>query len=246
MEQSHRILLFVAALERAYVRRMQIPRAVLPHLSSAIELQLPKLLPLDPKELLTDFEIMVGGSSNQTVSIDIAALKKADLTPVLDRLRAWGLHIVSTHLGETPAASRRFRFAAYLAYSGRKLNLQRLDRILIGVAAALGLACVSVAATEIVSQPRVIAACEKRDAGSGRGRVDASSGATRSLGALACACADRGGAVRDWLAVRSDHAGAAKYVAHDARASTQSCANRRSLPEFRRCRETHLKFASAQ
>lgn len=146
-EQSHRIRLFVGP-ERAFVRRVQVPRAVMPHLSSAIALQLPKLLPLDPKELLTDFEVIVGDSSNQTVSIDIAALKRADVTPVLHHLRAWGLHIASTHLGETPAASQRFRFAAEGSF-GHKLNLQRLDRILIGVVATLGLACLSVTAIEL-------------------------------------------------------------------------------------------------
>lgn len=146
LQKSNRVRLVVCP-GKAFVRRVEVPLAVLPHLDSAIVLQLPKLLPLDAKDLLTDFEVAAGGTTNDAASIDLAALKKADVTPLIDRLRAWGLHVVSTHLGEPLASAWRFRFAADGLF-GHKLKLQRSDLILVGVAATLGLACASVAATQ--------------------------------------------------------------------------------------------------
>ena len=128
------------------MRQFQVPLAVLPHLDGAIALLLPKLLPLDAKELLTDFAVASRDPTNRAACIDLAALKKTDVNPVLDHLRAWGLQIFSTHLGE-PTSTRRFRFSADGVF-GFALKLQRSDRVLIGVAATLGLACASVAATE--------------------------------------------------------------------------------------------------
>jgi general secretion pathway protein L len=144
-EQSNRVRVFVSSA-KAFVRQIQVPRAVLPHLDSAIALQLPKLLPLDVHKLLTDFEVSPSDSTDNIASIDLAALKKADVDPVLERLRAWGLHIVSTHLGDPSAFTQRFRFAD--GAFRHRVKLQRSDRILVGVAATLGLACASVAATE--------------------------------------------------------------------------------------------------
>jgi hypothetical protein len=145
-EQSNRARLFVSS-EKAFVRQIQVPLAVIPHLGSAIALQLPKLLPLDAAELLTDFEVAGSDSTKNVADIDLVALKKADVNPVLERLRAWGLQIVSTHLGEPSASTHRFRFLRDGTFR-YGLKLQKSDRILIGVAATLGLACASVAATE--------------------------------------------------------------------------------------------------
>lgn len=144
-EQSNRARLIVSPA-KAFVRQVQVPLAVLPHLDSALALQLPRLLPLDANELLTDFAVSASDPTRSVARIDLAALKKADVNPVLDHLRAWGLQIVSTHLGE-PTSTRRFRFSADGVF-GFTLKLQRSDRVLIGVAATLGLACASVAATE--------------------------------------------------------------------------------------------------
>jgi general secretion pathway protein L len=144
-EQSNRVRLVVSP-DKAFTRQVQVPLAVLPHLDSALALQLPKLLPLDANELLTDYAVAASDSTNSAARIDLAALKKSDVNPVLDHLRAWGLQILSTHLGE-PTSTRRFRFSAE-GVLGFALKLQRSDRILIGIAATLGLACASVAATE--------------------------------------------------------------------------------------------------
>jgi general secretion pathway protein L len=145
-EQNNRIRVF-ASPEKAYVRQLQLPNAVLPHLDAAVALQLPKLLPLDLSELLTDFEITVSDSSQKLLNIEIAALKRAEVDIVLKRLKAWGLRIVATHLRDPSDAAQRFRFGGDAIF-GHRLKLRRSDRILAVMAAALGLACVSVAATE--------------------------------------------------------------------------------------------------
>jgi general secretion pathway protein L len=145
-EQSNRVRVFVSPAI-AFVRQIQVPLAVLPHLDSAIALQLPKLLPLDALDLLTDFEVAASDPTNKAASIDLVALKKADVNPVLERLRAWGLQIVSTHLGEPSAPTQRFRFARDGSFR-HNFKLQRSDRILVAIAATLGLACAAVAATE--------------------------------------------------------------------------------------------------
>jgi general secretion pathway protein L len=145
-EQGNRARLFVCS-EKAFVRQIQVPLAVLPHLGSAIALQLPKLLPLDAEELFTDFEVTARDSTNKVADIDLVALKKADVNPVLEHLRVWGLQVVSTHLGDASSSTHRFRFLRDGTFR-HGLKLQKSDRILIGVAATLGLACASVAATE--------------------------------------------------------------------------------------------------
>jgi len=143
-EQNNRVRLFVSPA-RAYVRQFQLPIAVLPHLDAAVALQLPKLLPVDAGELLTDFEVTA--SDLKMAGIDLAALKKAEVNAVLGRLKAWGLHVVSTHLGDPSHSAHRFRFGADGVF-GHRLKLRRSDRALAATAAMLGLACASVAATE--------------------------------------------------------------------------------------------------
>jgi general secretion pathway protein L len=145
-ELNNRIRVFVSP-QRAYVRQFRMPIAVLPHLNAAVALQLPKLLPIDASELLTDFEVIASDLTQAMVSIDLAALKKTEVNAVLGRLKAWGLLVVSTHLGDPSKSTHRFRFLGNGAF-GQRFKLRRLDRALAGAAAALGLACASVAATE--------------------------------------------------------------------------------------------------
>jgi general secretion pathway protein L len=145
-EQNNRIRVFVSS-KRAYVRQFQLPSAVLPHLNAAVALQLPKLLPLDPSELLTDFEVIAGGPSQKPLNIEIAALKRAEVDTLLNRLKAWGLRTIATHLKDPSDPAYRFRFGSDAIFSHRFI-LRRSDRVLAAIAATLGLACVSVAATE--------------------------------------------------------------------------------------------------
>jgi general secretion pathway protein L len=145
-EQNNRARLYVSPA-RAYLRQFQLPIGVVPHLDAAIGLQLPKLLPIDPTELLTDFEVTARDSAQKMADIEVVALKKAEVNAAVERLKAWGLRVASIHLGEPSEARSRFRFGGEGAF-GHRLRLHRSDRILAGAAAVLGLACASVAATE--------------------------------------------------------------------------------------------------
>ena len=145
-EQNNRIRVFVSP-QRAYVRQFRLPTAVLPHLDAAVTLQLPKLLPLVASELLTDFEVIDSDLTQKMASIDLAALKKAEVNAVLERLKVWGLRVASIHLGQPSGPRHRFKFGGDGVF-GHGLKLRRSDRVLAGAAAALGLACASVAATE--------------------------------------------------------------------------------------------------
>jgi general secretion pathway protein L len=145
-EQNNRIRVFISP-ERAYVRQFQLPTAVLPHLNAAVALQLPKLLPLVASDLLTDFEVTTSDLTQKMASIDLAALKKAEVNAVLERLKAWGLRVASIHLGSPSDPKHRFNFGDDGVF-GHRIKLRRSDRVLAGAAAALSLACASVAATE--------------------------------------------------------------------------------------------------
>jgi general secretion pathway protein L len=145
-EQNNRIRVFVSP-QRAYVRQFQLPIAVLPHLDAAVTLQLPKLLPLVASELLTDFEVIASDLTLKTASIDLAAVKKAEVNAVLERLKAWGLRVASVHLGQPSGPRHRFKFGGDGIF-GHRFKLNRSDRVLASAAAALSLVCASVAATE--------------------------------------------------------------------------------------------------
>jgi hypothetical protein len=145
-EQNRRVRLYISS-KMAYVRQFRLPYAALPHLEAAVALQLPKLLPVEATELLVDFEVTVSDLSQKMASIDLAALKKVQWMAVRKTLKQWGLQIVSTHLGNLPERKHRFRFGRDAAH-GYRFQLDRRDKVLAGAAAALGFACVSVAATE--------------------------------------------------------------------------------------------------
>jgi general secretion pathway protein L len=145
-EQNNRVRVFVSPA-RAYVRQFQLPIAVLPHLDAAVALQLPKLLPLVASELLTDFEVTASDLTQKMASIDLAALKKAEVNAVRERLKAWGLRVASIHLGQPSGPRHRFKFGGDGVF-GHRLKLSRSVRVLAGGAAALSLACASVVATE--------------------------------------------------------------------------------------------------
>jgi hypothetical protein len=85
--------------------------------------------------------------TRKIASIDLAALKKTEVNAVLERLKAWGMRVASIHLGQPSGPGHRFKFGADGVF-GHRLKLRRSDRVLAGVAAALVLACASVASTE--------------------------------------------------------------------------------------------------
>ena len=146
VEQSRRVRV-VISMESAYLQQLRLPLAALPHLDSAIAIQLPKLLPLESAQLLTHFKVAATDATKGTVNVDLAALRRADIDPLLKRLRAWSLRVTSLHLGQTPGGEYRFEFESG-GTTSRQLSLRRTDRILVGAAATLGFACASIAATE--------------------------------------------------------------------------------------------------
>jgi general secretion pathway protein L len=137
----------VMAAQMAFIRRVRLPLAARGHLKSMMSLQYPKLLPLDAALLFTDFKILASEFPKQFVDIDLAALKRSDVEPFLERIRGWGFRIASLHVGKNAKDKPRFQFS--IAGAGaRESYLGRLDRLLIGCAASLGLACTAIAATE--------------------------------------------------------------------------------------------------
>jgi len=93
----------------AFIRRLRMPLAALAHLDSAIELQQPKLLPLEAGLLSAAYEIATIDEPNAAIDIDLAAVKRSDVEPLEKALEQWGLQVDSMHLGR--AADSRFRFA---------------------------------------------------------------------------------------------------------------------------------------
>lgn len=146
LERGRRARLVIAT-GNAFVRQWRLPLAAVPHLKSAISLHLSKLLPMQRAQLLTDFEIAAADPAKGVVDIEVAALKRLDVEPMLKSMQAWGLRVTSIRLADTPDSRERFRIAS-ADLSGREWRVRRADRVLIGTAAALSLACAAVAATQ--------------------------------------------------------------------------------------------------
>jgi general secretion pathway protein L len=145
----------IVSSELAFIRQLRLPVAALPHLDSAISLQLPKLLPLDRLRLLTAFEVASVDSTSALV--DLACLKRSELDPVLSALTASGIRVTTLQLGDTPESTPRFRFPRS-PESGRESTTRRLDRSLIATAALLGLACTALAAAQSYRAEKALAA----------------------------------------------------------------------------------------
>lgn len=142
LDRGRRVRVLLAR-DYAFVNRLRLPLVAVPHLKSAVSLQLPKLMPLDAAQLLTDFEITKTDSDKSKIDIDVAALKRSDIEPLLTRIRSWGFRVASVHLD---AANTRSRFHFSSADPAtRQSTLTRTDRGLIGTAICLGLLCVAVA-----------------------------------------------------------------------------------------------------
>lgn len=163
MERGRRVRLLIGA-QHAFVRRMQLPLAALPHLKTAVALQLPKLLPIDPAQLLIDFEIAAAEPENGVVKIDLAALKRSDLEPIARGIQAWGLRITSLRLTDAIDTGPRFRFKD-LGASGGNFAVGRVDRWLLGSAATLGFACASLAATQSYRSQQALDRAQERTGG---------------------------------------------------------------------------------
>ena len=129
--------------EFAFVRLVRMPVAALPHLASAIELQLPKLLPINAALLRSDFEIVAMDPQGASVEVELAALKRSDIDPIENALRQWGLQLTSIHLGTASDSRVRFKFGAADAPANR-FAFTRVDTFWAAGAAALAVCAVAI------------------------------------------------------------------------------------------------------
>lgn len=130
-----------------FVNRLNLPLAAKPHVASAVTLQLPKLMPMNPATLLSSYTIARTDVDLARMDIEVAALKRSDVEPLLVVIRGWGLRIASLQLEPTPGGQTRFDFTTGTK-DGRSASISRRDRMLLGAAACLGLACAATAVTQ--------------------------------------------------------------------------------------------------
>jgi len=92
---------------------------------------------------MTDFEIVKTDPDKSVVDIEIAAVKRSEVEPLLAQIRNWGFRVASVHLDGAHHVSR-FHFSS--AGSATRLStISRMDRTLIGTHYAWGFACAAVA-----------------------------------------------------------------------------------------------------
>ena len=145
----------------AFVNRLSLPLAAKPHLASAVALRLPKLLPMDPATLLSDYTVTKTDLDRARLDVDVAALRRSDVEPFLAVIRGWGLRIARLQL-ESPSGQRpRFQFATGTG-EGRLAKISRWDRMLLGAAACLGLACATTAVIQAYRADRALAEAQAR------------------------------------------------------------------------------------
>jgi general secretion pathway protein L len=134
----------------AFIQPLHLPLATLPHLDSAIELQKPKLLPLEAAALRTDFEIVAVEQHSGTVKVELAAIKRGDIEPIEKAIEQWGLRLGSIHLGRADEDARlRFKFGASDARAGN-YAMTRTDTLLAGCAVIFALCATGVFAIQSV------------------------------------------------------------------------------------------------
>jgi hypothetical protein len=141
--------------EFAFVQRLRMPLAVLPHLASAIELQMPKLFPVNAALLRSDFEIVAIDSPRASVEVDLASIKRSDIEPVESSIEQWGLQIASVHLGCVSEPRVRFTFGRSDTRVNR-LAITRADTRLAASAAALAVCAVAVFSVQAVRAHRYL------------------------------------------------------------------------------------------
>jgi Fimbrial assembly protein (PilN) len=146
LEPGRRVRL-VFEPEFAFVRTLSFPIAVLPHLRSALDLQIPKLLPLSVALLRWDFALTGPSPDGASIDVELAAIKRSDVDSIEQPLRSWGLRPTSVQLGRPSDPSFRFRFGAPDAPASR-FALSRADSLLAASAATLTMAMIIVFAVQ--------------------------------------------------------------------------------------------------
>jgi len=135
--------------ELAFVRTLRMPLAALPHLASAVELQMPKLLPMNAGLLRSDFEIVAIDPEGAAVDVELAALKRSAIDPIENALNHWGLQLASIHLGTDSDSRVRFTFGAPDAPANR-FAITRVDTFCAAGAAAMAVCAVGIFAVQTI------------------------------------------------------------------------------------------------
>jgi general secretion pathway protein L len=160
IEAGRRVTVLISA-HYGFVNRLSLPLAAKPHLASAVALQLPKLLPMDPAALLSDYRVTRTDVDRARLDIEVAALRRSDVEPLLVVIRGWGLRIADLQLEPTPREQTRFQFATGTG-DGRLASISRRDRMLLGAAVCLGLACAATAVAQGYRADRALAQAQER------------------------------------------------------------------------------------
>src|SRR5262249_26794212 len=95
--RGHRAVLLLCS-SQAYVRQLTLPIAVVPYLRAAVKLQLAKLMPLDLNALTCDFETSHVDRDRGVVHIELAALKRRDVEPIVKSIANWGLRVIRVQI----------------------------------------------------------------------------------------------------------------------------------------------------
>jgi hypothetical protein len=138
LERGHRIRI-VLDPEYAFLRSFRLPLAALAHLRSALELHIPKLLPMDAALLRTDHSMLEVNPQSATIDVELAAIKCSDIEPIEKALRHWGLQPTAVHLGRPNDPQPRFSLGNSDSNTGR-WALSRADACLAAAAATLTMA----------------------------------------------------------------------------------------------------------
>lgn len=133
--------------EYAFIRRLRMPIAAMPHLNSAIDLQMGRLLPLNLAMVRTDFSVVGIDPQMGEATIELAALKRSDIEPIENVLRRWEMLPSVLQIGQPTQEHAQFTFGD-LGSANHWRSMSRTDFALSVTAAVLTMAAIIVFAIQ--------------------------------------------------------------------------------------------------
>ncbi len=130
----------------AFVQLLQMPIAALPHLDGAIALQLPKLLPMEPHALRTDFVVDSIDTDAGVVTVRIAALKASDVEEAEQIIKSLGMTAASIQVRGTESTASLHLSSHRMIHSQH--DLSRWDFRLLVSAAVLSVVALLIVCVE--------------------------------------------------------------------------------------------------